>query len=266
MVVNRLGRTKALVREGLPARWRVPAKYWHARLNRTLEPEMRLLRWLVPSGARAIDVGGNYGAYAYALHRLGARVEVFEPNPMCLAALQAWAAGRPGLGVHDCALSAVDGSAALGIPVDSEGVEHDAAASIERLGEGARRVVKVALRRLDSFGITDAALLKIDVEGHEAEVIEGALATIAASCPAILIEIEQRHRGAPIAAMFERIESLGYHGFFLKDEVLVPVAGFRPTLHQSLAALGVAGGGYYNNFLFLARSRVAAGEYQALLA
>ncbi len=226
---------------------------------------MRLLRALVPAGARAIDVGGNYGAYAYALHRLGARVEVFEPNPMCLAALRAWAAGRDTVRVHDCALSAVDGVADLAIPVDGDGVEHDAAASIEPITEGASRAVSVALRRLDSFGITDAALLKIDVEGHEAAVLEGALATIAASAPAMLIEIEQRHRAQPIAETFERIDSLGYEGYFLKDRVLTPIADFRPAVHQSLAALGNPDADYCNNFLFLARARVAGGDYRSLL-
>ena len=32
----------------------------------------------------------------------------------------------------------------------------------------------VPLRQLDSFGFTDTSLIKIDVEGHESRVLEGA--------------------------------------------------------------------------------------------
>ncbi|WP_230772517.1 FkbM family methyltransferase [Sphingomonas sp. Leaf4] len=256
-----VARIKAAVRNGLPPAWQVPAKYWHARLTGTLEPEMALLSRLVPSGARAIDVGGNYGAYALALSGIGARVEVFEPHPVCLRALSGWARGRERVTVHPFALSDRDGEAELAIPVDADGTEHDAAGSVDgSVHAGPVRTHRVALRRLDDFGFTDAALVKIDVEGHEAAVIEGALATIATARPALLIEIEQRHRSDPIATTFARIAGLGHDGYFLMGGVLLPVAQFNPAIHQRADTLGRSG--YYNNFLFLPCER----DYPGLTA
>lgn len=256
-----LSRIKASVRDTIPAAWRVPAKYWHARWTGTLEPEMALLAALVGRGDRAIDVGGNFGAYAYALSRLGARVEVFEPNPVCLRALEAWGMSQARVAIHPFALSAAEGSAALTIPVEADGTEHDAAGSIEPGFAGSARLERVAMRPLDSFGFRNATMIKIDVEGHEGAVIEGALATIAASSPALLVEIEQRHRASPIAATFDRLAGLGYRGYFLRGGVLVGLAAFDVARDQ----VRVGGVAYINNFLFLADTRVGRGEYRAML-
>lgn len=255
-----------MVRDGLPAAWRVPMKAWHATLARTREAEMALLPTLVKRGDRVIDVGGNFGAYACALARLGARVEVFEPNPRCLTALDAWAAHKPAVAVHPFALSAEAGEATLGIPVEANGVEHDASASLEPHMTAGTRTETVALRTLDSFGFADAQFIKIDVEGHEAQVVEGARVTIAASCPALLVEIEQRHSIAPIADTFARIATMGYAGHFLLDGRLVGLDRFDAERHQSITAFKTRPQAYHNNFLFLAHARLAAGDYRALFA
>jgi len=257
-------RWKARVRDGLPARWRVPAKYWHARLRRRLEPEMALLPALVRRDERAIDIGANYGLYARSLARLGARVELFEPHPRCLGALEAWARERPSVRVHSCALSCEQGCASLAVPLGGHGVEHDAAASLEPLDGQACRRMPVAVRTLDSFAFSDVGFIKVDVEGHEAPVIEGARATIARLRPALLVEIEQRHCAHPIDDTFARILALDYAGYFLLDGALAELARFRVAEHQA-AAPGGPRSGYHNNFLFLARERLAAGEYRALV-
>jgi FkbM family methyltransferase len=226
---------------------------------------MRLLPLLVSAGERAIDVGGNYGAYAYRLDRLGARVDVFEPNPTCVRVLDRWASSRPEVRIHPVALSAAAGRATLAVPTGGDGVVHSAAGSIEpRTFDHAQRAT-VETRTLDSFGLRDAALIKIDVEGHEASVIAGAAATLAASSPALLVEIEQRHSPVPIATSFDRLAALGYRGYFLRDGSLVPLVDFSAERHQSLEASQRTGARYHNNFLFLAERHIAAGRYAPLL-
>ncbi|QQV78458.1 FkbM family methyltransferase [Sphingomonas aliaeris] len=249
----------------LPLRLQVPVKYHYGRLRHELEPEMALLPALVASGDRVIDVGGNRGTYAYRFDTLGARVEVFEPNPVCLRVLRDWATHRSSVNVHAVALSASSGTAELAIPIDAAGVEHDASASIEH-GVGADvRLETVPIATLDSFGFRDASLIKIDVEGHELSVIEGALETIAASAPALLIEIEQRHLTRPIGESFARITSLGYDGFFLRSGKLAPLAEFDPQRHQVIADFENKSRQYFNNFLFLAGRHISAGRYRDIL-
>lgn len=248
---------KSILRSALPGRYRVPVKFCYLQARGHLEPEIALLPWLVGRGDRALDLGAHDGSYAFALRRLGCRVAAFEPNPAMAAALIDWA-DRATM-VHAFALSDRAGAADLHIPRDGMGVEHDAAASIGGHGEG--RKIAVAVDRLDTFGYRDAALIKIDVEGHEDRLLAGAQATIAASLPALIIEIEQRHRDSPVADAFAAITGLGYQGWFLRGGRLVPLADFDLTRDQQSGRQP-----YCNNFLFLARRRLEEGRYQALFS
>ena len=226
---------------------------------------MGLLGSLVQARDLVIDVGGNRGIYAYHLWRLGARVEVFEPNPMCCRVLRSWAAGKPTLTVHSVALSSGPGSANLHIPIDGAGIEHDASASIENTGFRHARDELVQLQTLDSYRLEGVCLIKIDVEGHEYSVIKGAAATIASSRPALLIEIEQRHIGRPISDVFAEILDFGYQGYFMAGGRLQALATFNVASHQSMTHFGAEGGEYINNFLFLHGARLAAGDYGSLI-
>ncbi len=260
-----LAQIKTFIRDALPARWQVPVKYRYLKACGGLEPELALLPLLIGRGERALDVGANYGTYALTLAGLGATVDLFEPNPAIAAVLRAWAQHRRGVTVHGLALSDQSGMAELVIPADAGGTEHDSSASIAPGFAATGRRVQVPMAPLDSLEITDAALIKIDVEGHEAAVLAGARQTIAASQPALIVEIEQRHIARPMAEVLGEIAAMGYRGCFLCDGVLLPLERFDPALHQSAARFAGQSGTYCNNFIFLATSRIAAGRYAALL-
>jgi hypothetical protein len=134
--------------------------------------------------------------------------------------------------IHPVALSSHAGSAKLHIPVDKLGIEHDASASIEQTGFEQSRDELVPLRTLDSFDFHRVSLIKIDVEGHEYSVIEGATITIETLQPALLTELEK----------------------------------FNLLAHQSMANFNGVEGLYINNFLFLHRDRISSGEYDAVFS
>lgn len=259
-----MGSIKSVARNALPQRWQVPIKYWYSKARGDLEPEMELLEFLISQGDHVVDIGGNRGIYAYRFRRLGARLDVFEPNPDCAGVLRGWAAGDPQVTVHQVALSARAGTAQLHVPVDDHGIEHDASASIEASHAGNTRDLDVELKSLDSFGFTQPALVKIDVEGHESSVIAGASETLQRAHPVLIVEIEQRHNERPIADIFAEIEALGYAGYFLIEGKLRSLATFDPAKHQPLEAFGAAPSDYHNNFIFLGLEQLRGGRHRAL--
>jgi FkbM family methyltransferase len=247
---------KTVLRKFVPMRMQVPVKYLFNTLGGRMEPELGILTLLIDAGDHVIDVGGNRGTYAYKLHTLGARVEVFEPNGVCADILKAWMAGKPSVSVHTVALSNTEGSAVLHVPVDSSGVAHDASASLENTPSGTVEDKTVALRTLDSFGFQDITFIKIDVEGHESSVIEGAADSLVRMKPALLVEIEQRHIHRPIGDVFDAILGFGYIGYFLRDGKLQGLAQFDTANDQDFEGSLHAPGKYINNFIFVHPSTV----------
>lgn len=255
---------KSHIRELVPKRYQVPVKYFFNSIGGGLEDEMNLLDKIVSEGDLVIDIGGNRGIYAYKFWQLGCQVEVFEPNPVCLTVLSAWANGKQSVHINSVALSSSAGSANLHIPVDDSGVEHDASASIEHSDFAHAHDQLVSLRTLDSYDFKNISLIKIDVEGHEYSVIAGAHSTLLLSRPALLIEIEQRHIKRPISEVFDAIIVLGYQGYFLGENGLTVIEEFDVDINQSANHFGCKHGSYINNFFFLHQSRLEANQYSAL--
>jgi FkbM family methyltransferase len=214
----------------VPKRWEVPLRFRYHRWRGVQEPEIDLLPELVAKGRRAIDVGANFGEYTYALARLAARVEAFEPLGGCAAAIEA--ARLPGVTVHRVALSDGEGERTLHLPV-RDGRADTPSASFRDPGGTCERT-SVPVRTLDSFGFTDVGFVKIDVEGHESAVLAGATETLRTCRPVLIVEIEQRHRSdCRIEQVFAGILALGYAGSFLHAGRRHPLEAFSFERHQA---------------------------------
>ena len=100
-------------------------------------------------------------------------------------------------------MSNSSGSANLNIPIDDEGTEHDSSATIESVDFKNVRHQIVNLQTLDSFNFSSVDFIKVDVEGHESTLIDGALKTISSNKPVLLMEIEQRHNKEDISEIFK---------------------------------------------------------------
>ena len=258
-------RLKNSIRDFIPKQYQVPLKYYFNKIKTNHEPEMELLKYLVKKNDLVIDVGGNRGIYAYQFWKLGAKVEIFEPNPTCIQVLKPWMANKSNINIHTVGLSNNTGSVNLHIPIDNNGVEHDASASVENVEFEHYRDQLIFLKTLDSYSFKDVSFIKIDVEGHEYSVIKGATKLLNASKPALLVEIEQRHNSRPISEVFEKILSFGYKGFFLKNNILISLESFDVSLDQSIDNFNKSKPKYINNFLFLDSDKINRGEYDILL-
>ena len=149
------------------------------------ETEIQLLPFLV-SGGLAIDVGANKGLYTYFLSKLADRVEAYEPNPVLAAKLSA--CNLPNTNVHAKAVSTKPGEAVLNIPLSPKGKHRANVASLNSV-DGDADKIKVPVAAIDAEGFSDVRFIKIDVEGHELAVLQGAEETITRDRPIILLEI-----------------------------------------------------------------------------
>jgi FkbM family methyltransferase len=231
----------------IPLRYHVPLRYWYRFATRRLEREWSVIKRLLAKGRVSIDIGANNGVYTYALSRVSARVEAFEPLPACARTLEAF--GAANVEVHEVALSSTSGARELFIPVES-GIAHTALASFVK-PKGIFQTISVPLRTLDSYGFHNVCFIKIDVEGHELEVLRGAAMTIAECKPMVLVEVEQRHLNFPMDLVFNEFSSFGYEGFFTANGKLLPLEAFSYEVHQAPFAHDVLSRHYVNNFIFV---------------
>ena len=168
------------------------------------EPELVGLGALVRPGDDVIDVGAALGMYTVPLADLvgrTGRVSSFEPQRRgiftvrLLHALTGPHRGR----VSRIALGPHEGSSTIVVPFRNGFpiFGHGHVASGADHGAGRQHRSHAPMTTIDSWcqehGIGPVSFIKVDVEGFEPSVIEGAIATIDRDRPSLLLEIEDRH-------------------------------------------------------------------------
>jgi FkbM family methyltransferase len=224
------------------------------------EREIRALRHIVPRGRMAIDVGSSIGLYSRALARLVPRVVAFEANPEVAAFAETVAPQN--VEVVNVALSSTTGRALLRIPVNARGHTTEDLATIEsknQLAETKYLTVEVPTKRLDDYRYADCGFIKIDVEGHEEAVLDGAARLIETCRPTLMIELEDYHNPGTVERVTARLLRLSYAGYFMSRRKLLPIAEFHPHRHQNRDAVLALpprrrrAADYINNFIFVPR-------------
>lgn len=180
------------------------------------------LRFLRP-GDHFVDVGANVGVFSSLVGtRLpGVRITAVEPYPPIRSDLEA------NLALNDLSVDVV--SAAVGATAGEatfEVLERDV---LNRLAPAGREVppargITVAVRTLDDLLGDDApALIKIDVEGAELDVLRGAHGLLGSTGPVVLFEHcgHGNSFGVTPADVRSFLAELGY-GIYLLDGQLTP--------------------------------------------
>jgi FkbM family methyltransferase len=175
-------------------------------------PEAELIDWalteLLPSGGRFLDIGAHIGTWSMTAALIGATVHAFEPQRRLFARLKA-------------ASELNDSHADLSrIAVTSGPDRLMTLKSPYRDGGGGSTVVDhktvafqeaVHGRSLDGFFYPRKypfALMKIDVEGAEFDVLQGAEASILDYQPKILFECWEDERGQRKEELFKYINDV----------------------------------------------------------
>ncbi|HEV3443422.1 MAG TPA: FkbM family methyltransferase [Gemmataceae bacterium] len=174
------------------------------------EAEVAFFRQAVKPGFTVLDVGANIGAHTVPLAQLsgrGGRVLAFEPQRIpyyCLC-------GNMVLNNLGNVLCYQSGAAEVEGTISVPELNYDAESNFGGLdltreypGSGSYSVPAV---RIDGLQLKNCHFMKIDVEGMERNVLEGAVETIRAHRPILYVEDDRQEKSAALRAF---LDSLGY--------------------------------------------------------
>jgi len=196
------------------------------------------------SGAVVLDVGANVGALSLPLAEMvgdTGRVHAFEPTRRGVDRLRANLALNPRLAarvsVHQAFLGRSEGRAPSEIRAQWPVVGSDAGrgehGGVPCATDGARATSLDALWREGKFSAVD--LVKMDVDGYESEVLEGATALLRHARPPIVMELAPSAHDEigprRFGRMVELLRDLGYRSRSLRgQEVPLDERGLRAML------------------------------------
>ena len=197
-------------------------------------PELRFLSRFLQPGMTVLDIGANQGVYTLvAAKAAGAqgRVFAFEPSPSELAKLR-WNLRLNrvrNVAVIESAVAAGDGTTTFHAAIPMKG----GFSGIRRPAEGlgvTSEVITVPVTTIDAFvgsyEIETVDFMKVDVEGAEMELLEGAHGLLTrAGRPILQLEFNDERTsewGYAARDLGVRMMDLGFHLFGFEEWNLVP--------------------------------------------
>lgn len=240
---------------GAPFFYRAFPRFAHAILRMygaNREREMELLDALCDRARTGIDVGAKVGMYTYRILARSSDVIAFEPVPLFHQLLTRTFAA-PRVRIEPYALSNCQADATLRLPYRANGGPEYGRSTIDPANRLAHhkidhyREMKIETRTLDEYRLQNVGFIKIDVEGHELAVLEGAEETLTGSRPNMLVECNDDHQPDGAARLARWLAGHDYEGYFVLGTQLVPIARYVHADHCQ--RLGI------ENFLCIHRSR-----------
>lgn len=218
-------------------------------INNKDEKEIDLVKKFIKPGTDSIDVGVYRGVYSYEMSKYSNRVHSFEPNPVIFRYINKnLKKFIKNIDLYNLALSNENKFTNLKIPIRNMNTNKE---NYEEYYEMGRATIhkennfknyeefKIETKKIDEFNFSNKiSFIKIDVEGHELEVIGGAKKTILKNMPILLVEIEKEHTKKNVIDSIESINQLGYSSFFLNKGDIKSI--------NELNNLNL-----FNNFIFL---------------
>lgn len=152
-------------------------------------------------GQVVVDVGAHVGNHSlFFMHFCP--VVAFEPNPHILTfTRKTFSLNRRSdccpAELHEIALSDRSGEIIHMHTPDNTGSSQVSNGEFDQVNI---YMSKVPCRRLDSFGLKNVGLIKIDVERHELQVLDGAVDTISETRPVVVCEAHDQIQVEAISA------------------------------------------------------------------
>lgn len=200
----------------------------------TFDPnELSWLETFLTGGMVFVDVGANLGIYTLFASRQvgsGGAVLALEPSSRDYNFLKANVESNGMTNVRAFRLGAsnVSGERDLLIAEDAYS-GHNTFGSFAYEGVESRGIETVCIETLDELlrreGLKRVDVIKIDVEGHELAVLEGAQATLRTFHPSLLVEIAERaliHQGFRGGDVLSYLRGLDYRIYRFGQETGLP--------------------------------------------
>jgi FkbM family methyltransferase len=181
-------------------------------------------RSVLADGAVALDIGANVGAHSLGMAALvgpNRKVIAIEPTDWAFGKLSRNVALNPGIApriervqgfVAADAEDPLPGDICSSWPLDASTSQAlDISQGREFPTTGARVVTLAGI--CAEFGLSRIDVIKLDVDGHEIEVLEGGLAVIEKYHPAIVIELAPyvfAEGDASVVRILEMLAGIGY--------------------------------------------------------
>ena len=205
------------------------------RLERSIknkdENEIDLLKRFIKPGTDSIDVGVYRGVYSYEMSKYSKKVHSFEPNPLIFKYINKNLKKiSNNIDLYNFALSNENKVSNLRIPIRNKKINKENYEEHYLMGRATVHELnnfqdyekfEITLKKIDDFNFdNEISFMKIDVEGHEIEVIEGGKLFIKKNKPVLLVEIEERHSKKNIHHSIDYINGLGYNSYFYDENNL----------------------------------------------
>ena len=175
------------------------------------QPEVDLMLQHINANSTVLDIGANIGTHSIPISKHVKRVIAFEPDEHNFDLL-----------VKNCALTGCKNITthrmALGHDTWYGSTTFDYGKTVLTSGND---ITVTALDNIKGFAGVD--FIKIDVEGMEPDVLEGASGTISYYQPALLIEMQDEHN---YQTVFDFLTKYQYNVYWY------PVATYNPRNHK----------------------------------
>tara|TARA_Y100000768_G_scaffold361655_1_gene319845 strand:- start:198 stop:758 length:561 start_codon:yes stop_codon:yes gene_type:complete len=159
-------------------------------------------------------------------------VHSFEPNPVIFEELNKYLPNIiKNVNLYNYALSNTNGKKILRIPLRNKNISKSNYEEYYKMGLATIHEknifekfdkFEINCKKLDEFYFKNKiSFIKIDVEGHEIQVIDGAKNLIKKFKPNLMIEIEEKHSKNNVIESISYICSLGYQAYCLRDKELI---------------------------------------------
>ena len=186
--------------------------------------DIKILKYLTNKEKNSIDVGAYKGVYTFLIAKYSKKVYAFEPNPKSFNILKKSVSKN--VEVFSYGISKKSGINFLKIPKGKKGFSNQGGSLRNIKLDKNFKKIKVNIKKLDDLNLKNIGFIKIDAEGSELDVLNGAKMLIKKYKPTLLIEIEERYILGSIEKSLKKILDLGYNGFALIGEVVTPLKYF----------------------------------------